>query len=381
MQVAIKACHGFVAVIDDAGVFFSRLWCCVEMQAARKCQKPIDFYTAGESEELYTERGYVGLSEAPVPADFLARKNALENKTKRELQFPQHILQRALTITCSDAKASDESEREQLLFLMLDGAVKPTEAKPSPPKKHAKYVDVSWSLRAYVASSCVMLGVEEGGQTLELMLTALDYSDTKKLSLLFKITKDLTMRTLRCGLDDFIAEKLFGKLPTDLEELTIRYPLEDLPPNFADGKLRQLRLLDLKGSECLEIVPPKLCVLSKLKSLCLADCFSLRELPEQMYEMLSLEVLNLNRCVQLSHLPPLLGRLPKLSYLDLEDCFHLGSLPEIKTTRVMFPQLEFLNLSRCDRLTHLPSWVSSAEKRGAAVQYPSIAELEEDTED
>ena len=42
VKAAISVCHSCIAVIDDAGVYFNRLWCIVEMHYAHVGKKSID---------------------------------------------------------------------------------------------------------------------------------------------------------------------------------------------------------------------------------------------------------------------------------------------------------------------------------------------------
>ena len=103
----------------------------------------------------------------------------------------------------------------------------------------------------------------------------------------------------------------------------------------------------------------------------LSDCKVLKEMPERLHEMFALESLNLTRCVELTKVPASMSRLQHLRSLDMEECTQLTSLPDIKSTRVLFPHLEYLNLNRCDRIAYIPSWVTEAERRGGAVIRPA----------
>ena len=161
-------------------------------------------------------------------------------------------------------------------------------------------------------------------------------------------------------------------MPDNLEELVIKYPLEQLPDTFGKGKLRHLTVLDLKGSEDLTILPERLCSLRALRTLNLIDCRSLSALPERLYELTNLEHLYMQRCLNVEKLPQSLGKLRLLKIIDLEECLQLRDLPDIVSTKTLFVQLEFLNLARCESLRKIPTWVDACERRGGAVQRPMV---------
>ena len=46
----------------------------------------------------------------------------------------------------------------------------------------------------------------------------------------------------------------------------------------------------------------------------------------------------------------------------------------IKYWKKLFPQLEFLNMTRCEQIKGMPAWVNDVEKRGGAVMRPLLME-------
>ena len=129
----------------------------------------------------------------------------------REYDFPNGVLQRAYQCALHDAKATVQSERTQLLNLILG---EPNNMK-TPPKKSLEYTKVSNVVRGAMAVASVMRGVSEGHATLERMLEALDNADLcTKLNITFsKKVKDIhhlaggDLMNLDRGLDDDAASR------------------------------------------------------------------------------------------------------------------------------------------------------------------------------
>jgi len=296
------------------------------------------------------------------------------------------VLLRAYTAQLHDAKTYDATERNQLLNFILEEKSNTMQACPP---KHPAYTKFNNLMRGAMASMSVMRAVNEGAQVFERMLDALDNAEcTTRLNLYFR-KKEEDIHHLAGGdllnlvkhIDDHIISQLFHKVPDNLEEITCCFPLQQLPPTFGmNGKLRHLQSIDLRGSEELTHLPERICSLRKLRTLSLVDCRSLTALPERLYELTALENLMMARCHNVQQLPQALGKLHKLRMIDLDECLQLRTLPDIVSTKVLFAQLEFLNLARCESLRSIPKWVDECERRGGAVQRPHLFH-EEDVED
>ncbi|CAH8333605.1 unnamed protein product [Eruca vesicaria subsp. sativa] len=169
----------------------------------------------------------------------------------------------------------------------------------------------------------------------------------------------------------------------------VKFPLEELPPDFSPGTLVDLRLpysniehvwKDVKATPRLKWVDLRhssklldLSALSKaenLQRLILEGCTNLKELPRKIQKMKSLVFLNLRGCIRLSSLP--LMNLISLKTLILSDCTNLeefqpiseslevlhldgtaikGLPPAIKNLQ----RLVLLNLKNCKMLECLPN--------------------------
>nr|VDD37777.1 unnamed protein product [Brassica oleracea] len=169
----------------------------------------------------------------------------------------------------------------------------------------------------------------------------------------------------------------------------VKFPLEELPPDFSPGTLVDLRLpyskiervwKGVKAAPRLKWVDLRhstklldLSALSKaenLQRLILEGCTNLKELPRKIQKMKSLVFLNLRGCIRLSSLP--LMNLISLKTLILSDCTNLeefqpiseslevlhldgtaikGLPPAIKNLQ----KLVLLNLKNCKMLEYLPN--------------------------
>ncbi|PWA97619.1 disease resistance protein (TIR-NBS-LRR class) family [Artemisia annua] len=141
----------------------------------------------------------------------------------------------------------------------------------------------------------------------------------------------------------------FKRLPEDL--------LEKLPENL--GQLDSLENLSV-CSKKIEYLPDSICMLKRLKSLDVTQCFRLGKLPEDICRLESLERLVLT-ATTITHLPDsvycCLRKLPKdigqlecLEELDLSST----SIKHLPDSICMLKHLKYLNLSCCALLEKLP---------------------------
>ncbi|GJW40993.1 disease resistance TIR-NBS-LRR class family protein [Tanacetum coccineum] len=102
------------------------------------------------------------------------------------------------------------------------------------------------------------------------------------------------------------------------------YLLEKLPEDL--GKLECLEKLFVISKK-VEYLPDSICMLKRLKELCVTDCCRLGKLPEDIGQLESLEKLYLS-ATTIKHLPESICMLKHLKYLNLSLCALLEKLPE-----------------------------------------------------
>jgi len=145
--------------------------------------------------------------------------------------------------------------------------------------------------------------------------------------------------------------------------------------------LKNLKALDLRGCEELQVVPTSIGALTNLQELDLYSTTKLQRLPEEIGKLRKLNKLNLSYS-NILYLPFSIGKLKSLEELDLSSTKHLVTIPEnISKLRKLhrlnlsysnitslpdkigqLKQLECLNLHQCRNLKRLPESVRRLEK-------------------
>ncbi|ONI35600.1 hypothetical protein PRUPE_1G545000 [Prunus persica] len=111
--------------------------------------------------------------------------------------------------------------------------------------------------------------------------------------------------------------------------------IKELPEEI--GELIHLRHIDLSFSYDLEKLPDALCGLYNLSTLRLLFCFKLEKLPENMGNLINLKHLYVDNCSNLESLPKGIGRLTSLQTLDvfrcgggdIDEAFRIGDLRKL----------------------------------------------------
>ncbi|XP_076954534.1 disease resistance protein Roq1-like [Bidens hawaiensis] len=101
--------------------------------------------------------------------------------------------------------------------------------------------------------------------------------------------------------------------------------IEELPEDL--GQLECLEYLDL-GCTKVKHQPNSICMLKRLKTLILWDCYRFEKLPEDVGELESLEELNLQGCSNLREIPISICKLKRLRELKLRGSFRVENLPD-----------------------------------------------------
>ncbi|XP_070005441.1 disease resistance protein Roq1-like [Nicotiana sylvestris] len=121
--------------------------------------------------------------------------------------------------------------------------------------------------------------------------------------------------------------------------------------------MRKLRILNLKGCSKLEIFPENLGDLQQLEEFYTGNT-AIRQLPDSVWNFSKLKVLSLRRGHKCQFtgsliLPSSFGDLQKLKSLDLSGC-HLADDERRR--------LQYLNITRCQKLKELPKLPSSIKE-------------------
>ncbi|XP_038997606.1 disease resistance protein RUN1-like [Hibiscus syriacus] len=135
---------------------------------------------------------------------------------------------------------------------------------------------------------------------------------------------------------------------TDLESLDFEgcTSLVDVHPSI--GGLSRIKTLNLRGCKSLRSIPA-INGMKSLETLILSSCSNVQSFPEIMGEMRCLSKLYLDRS-GMKELPSSIEHLTGLKFLDLTDCKSLRSLPTIRGME----SLEKLILSGCSNLQMFP---------------------------
>ncbi|KAJ4878167.1 Disease resistance protein (TIR-NBS-LRR class) [Raphanus sativus] len=164
--------------------------------------------------------------------------------------------------------------------------------------------------------------------------------------------------------------------------------LKTLPRGMKN--MKKLAFLNLRGCTSLESLPEMNLV--SLKTLTLSGCSNFKEfplvsenmetlyldgtaiseLPSNMEKLQNLVVLNMKNCKTLEKIPIRIGELKALQELILSDCSNLKYFPEVKMNSLnillldgtaievmpLLPSLQYLCLSRNDKIIYLPAGIS-----------------------
>lgn len=285
---AMRLASGTIAVVDAAGQYFSRVWCCFEIFNSlqmKEEERDVKARANGPYKyHIYTKRTHnagglgerraVGLVDGDAPADAgyadnpgTRCRNQMPMKAEREAHFPKALLRLALGARVEDGEASVAADRKRILNCIVGGG---RDLNAEAPPSHERYDDVNSILHGRVAADALRAALEEGGVMLEAALAALQASSVKRVSVYLQESKAATIEG---------QERIAAALPVTVEDLTL------------------IGCLTLRTA-------PRLAELTQLKALNLFNCASLTELPD-LSKLTKLETLNLAFCRSLSAMPKL----------------------------------------------------------------------------
>ncbi|CAN6446198.1 unnamed protein product [Victoria cruziana] len=146
-------------------------------------------------------------------------------------------------------------------------------------------------------------------------------------------------------------------------------------PDFKS--MPHLEILNLKECEMVSELHPSIGLLKNLCELCLSSCTSLKELPEQIYGLTSLQKLDLS-CCKIIALPLQYGdsksseQLGKLQVLLLSECRKLTKCPDFGK----MPNLKRLSFKDCEKMNDIDPSIGHL-KRLIRLDLGSCSSLEE----
>ena len=241
---ALRLSMGTVAVLDRAGVIFSRIWCCYEAHVSlvnTRQNYMFDVYTSLGS----SGRG-VGLTDGMAVGDVL---NVVAGSTKktREDKFPLDLAYRSIKTTLEVAQASVESDRVHILNKMAN---QPNLNAP-PPKACIQYELLNGTLRARFAAAALVRAFASGTDPdavamQQEMIRVLGTGSLKHLDLNFDSCPNFT---------EEIARQIASSLPAGLGQMTLRLNghgdafMHALCTHWKyNGGLEKLASLDFEGN-------------------------------------------------------------------------------------------------------------------------------------
>ncbi|XP_039173291.1 disease resistance protein RPV1-like [Eucalyptus grandis] len=144
--------------------------------------------------------------------------------------------------------------------------------------------------------------------------------------------------------------------------------IRELPKSI--GNLKNLRILNIDGSQDLSNLPSTISKLGKLEELRASRCGSLGgKIPID--ELCSLKILQLYK-TRISGFPDTLDKLSRLEKLDLKGCKMLQLLPQGISK---LPSLQYLQLTHCDKLQLLPKLPACLTILGVTCQHHILPQL------
>ena len=153
---ALTLSQGTVAVLDRAGVIFTRIWCCYEAHVSLANAKPgylFDVYTS-----LGSGRG-VGLTDGMAVCD-IVNSAAGVTKKMREEKFPLDLAARSIRISLEVGQASVEVDRVHILNKMAGAK----DLNAPPPDSCSRFDNLNGTLRARFAAGGLVRAFSAGSE-------------------------------------------------------------------------------------------------------------------------------------------------------------------------------------------------------------------------
>lgn len=306
---AIRRSKGTVAILDSAGIYWSRIWCDYEVYVAlegpHEQRYTFDVYTAtqGVTDQcsfmhqdlppLYCEA--VGLTDGPCAADEKAMFPSLAGmmKLRREANFPAFQQRAGLGIELQKGNASMAADKVHILNAIAGNTADSAALNAEPPSAHASYDAVNGKLAGRIASQSFVSACFRGDADFAdrvIAAIANPASKLSELSLNFSSIEPQGQAAPNATHEEML-NKLMAVLPETLEVLKI-----EMTPSIKD--------LSMLVERC-----------PKLRELILNGCVNLPSLPDLTPLAPTLKVLKLTACDLLVKNKPDTGNL-KLDKYD-----------------------------------------------------------------
>ena len=327
---AVEAAGGRVlSVLDVRGGAFSRLWYCLELSLGHG-KTTNEFYTTTADFPKPNPRGgaperlAVGLTAGPCEADLHA--GAVVEQTRRQMDFPLELIQRAFEVSVQAAEASETTDRTHILNYIagrrggfLDKI--PPEACPEYDEVSAKLAGLfaAYAWRLLLASGADMDECARRLEASRLLSLTLDFSDCE-------LQTDGTLALLSSGLPSTLEElRLNGLKGGKATYEGCRALLDGLETRL---ELHRLTLLDLTQCGLTGSFPGWIGECTSLVELRLEHNKLSGPIPESIGQCAALQVLELRHNSLTGSIPEALGRCLELREVSLHRNSLAGSVPE-----------------------------------------------------
>jgi len=366
---ALDLSEGTLSIIDMKAITFTRIWCGFEIAMTLRSSKS-KLYDIASLQSGTPVVLIDGLSaEDRCKGEQYGKDyqgGAQGYKTRREQNFPFHVVEKALSVKIQDGQASVSTDRIRI----LNSIVAAKDLNSSPPKEHHGYTQVNDALHGRFAAALYRYALEQNWCTLQSELQpALGSSPVAELALCFHECEELRDSSL-CELAE--------ALPVSLQSLSLDISgCNNMHRPMLNGirHLTKLTSLELSFSRCWYLtnlsVLNSLGPCTSLSSLSL-DCSMCQRL-EDLEELGSLShlpalsrvSLNFSACASLSDCHAvlcLIDSLPALAslFVDLSGSTIREDRSRMPHSSTTLTELS-LNFSRCTHIQDLSSFQGLAD--------------------
>lgn len=363
---ALTHSAGCVAIVDEEGESFDRVWCEYEAYLAlahppsstsRFCvYTPIAHAYYAPGSPMPEMRMAVGLVDGKARNPRApAEEETWAAKLRREAPFPSYLLEMAIGERVVEAgQASRPADRTRILNAIA-GLNGPKQIGNAPPAQHANFTFVNEVLKGHFAAFLLNAALlDTDAERCVRIIDTARKGRVRRMALTLEGSSDgiadedaqtgAVTATLTAALD-----ALDGATLTELRLDGLAH-LVELPPRLLE--LSGLTQLTLSGATALEALPESLgASLPNLCALDLSGAVKIKQLPEDVSSLVELETLDLAGCTSLLKLPNRLGGAAAL--VEAKEDAGDGDAADA-TSGVPGLQLSRVNLTGCTKLFMLP---------------------------
>lgn len=318
---AIELAEGRVlSIVDDAGVTYTRIWCCLEIHLGLK--GTYEIYTAKRHRDQFGKQRYaVGLTNGPCEAD----RGQAAQQTRRQRPFPLDLVRHASMMRVQDGNASKPCDKTHILNYIAGR--RGSDLDTSVPPECAEYDATNNSLRGMFAAAAWRL-ILESGEDMAVHAQQLATSGLRKLSLSLRNCSAFT---------DAAAQQLATHLPVTLVDLRLvladsgataegsRAVLDSAMQRLAP--IGALQIFSMHNCMLDGAIPEGLGACTALWGLRLDDNRLAGVIPHVLGNCTALRQLGLNNNHLTGPIPAELGKCTALQLLTLNDNQLTGPIP------------------------------------------------------